>query len=62
MTHYLLFVISLADRVVQLAGITAHPNEAWMMQVGRGTDGSWIHVNFAPEPFARFVLGVEDAC
>jgi hypothetical protein len=35
-----LFVISLADRVVQLADITAHPNEAWMMQVGRGTDAS----------------------
>jgi transposase InsO family protein len=35
-TYYLLFVISLADRVVQVAGITARPDEHWMLQVGRG--------------------------
>jgi putative transposase len=34
-THYLLFVISLADRVVGLVGITTKPDEAWMLQVGR---------------------------
>src|ERR1700730_16657003 len=34
-THYLLFVISLCDRVVQIAGITTRPDEAWMLQVGR---------------------------
>jgi putative transposase len=34
-THYLLFVISLADRVVQVAGITTQPDEAWMLQIGR---------------------------
>jgi putative transposase len=34
-THYLLFVISLADRVVDLVGITTKPDEAWMLQVGR---------------------------
>ena len=34
-THYLLFVISLADRVVDLIGITTTPDEAWMLQVGR---------------------------
>src|SRR5450755_2857189 len=34
-THYLLFVISLADRVVDIAGITTRPDEAWMLQVGR---------------------------
>jgi transposase InsO family protein len=34
-THYLLFVISLADRVVKIAGITTRPGEAWMLQVGR---------------------------
>jgi putative transposase len=34
-THYLLFVISLADRVVQVAGITTRPDEAWMLQIGR---------------------------
>ena len=34
-THYLLFVISLSDRVVQIAGITTRPDEAWMLQVVR---------------------------
>jgi putative transposase len=34
-THYLLFVISLADRVVQVLGVTAKPNEAWILQIGR---------------------------
>ncbi|OFZ89409.1 MAG: hypothetical protein A3F74_01235 [Betaproteobacteria bacterium RIFCSPLOWO2_12_FULL_62_58] len=33
-THYLLFVISLADRVVQVLGVTAKPDEAWMLQIG----------------------------
>jgi hypothetical protein len=34
-THYVLFVIGLADRVVHLAGITTQPDEAWMLQIGR---------------------------
>jgi transposase InsO family protein len=34
-THYLLFVMSLADRVVAIAGITTRPTEAWMLQAGR---------------------------
>ena len=34
-THYVLFVISIADRVVHVAGITARPDEAWMLQIGR---------------------------
>src|SRR5262245_11006445 len=34
-THYLLFVISLADRVVSIAGITTRPDEDWMLQMGR---------------------------
>ena len=34
-THYLLFVINLADRVVDIVGITARPDEAWMLQAGR---------------------------
>ena len=34
-TNYLLLVISLADRVVQIAGITTRPDEAWMLQVAR---------------------------
>jgi transposase InsO family protein len=34
-THYVLFVISLADRLVQVLGVTARPDEAWIMQIGR---------------------------
>jgi transposase InsO family protein len=34
-THYVLFVISLADRIVEVLGITATPDEAWIMQIGR---------------------------
>ncbi len=34
-THYLLFLISLADRVVEVLGVTAKPDEVWMLQVGR---------------------------
>ena len=34
-THYLLFVISLTDRVVEVLGVTAKPGEAWMLQTGR---------------------------
>jgi transposase InsO family protein len=34
-TFYLLFVMELASRRVQLAGCTSHPTEAWMLQVGR---------------------------
>ena len=34
-THYLLFVISLADRVVQVLGVTARPDESWILQIGR---------------------------
>lgn len=34
-THYVLFVISLADRVVRIAGITTQPNESWMLQIAR---------------------------
>ena len=35
LTHYVLFVISVADRAVHIAGITTRPDEAWMLQVGR---------------------------
>jgi putative transposase len=34
-TYYLMFVISLADRVVEVLGRTACPDEAWMLQLGR---------------------------
>ena len=31
----MLFVISLADRIVHIAGITTQPDEVWMLQVAR---------------------------
>jgi transposase InsO family protein len=34
-TYYVLFFIHLGSRKVQVAGVTPHPNEAWMMQVAR---------------------------
>lgn len=34
-TYYVLFFIELGSRRVHLGGITPHPDEAWMMQVGR---------------------------
>jgi len=34
MTYYVLFVISIADRVVRIAGITTRPDETWMLQIG----------------------------
>ena len=34
-THYVLFVISLVDRIVQVFGVTARPDETWIMQIGR---------------------------
>ncbi len=34
-TYYLLFVISLAERVVEILGMTTRPEEGWMLQIGR---------------------------
>jgi transposase InsO family protein len=34
-TFYVLFFIKLDTREVHIAGMTAHPNEAWMMQIAR---------------------------
>jgi len=34
-TYYVLFFIHLGSRRVQVAGMTPHPNEAWMVQVAR---------------------------
>ena len=45
-THYVLFVISLADRVVKVAGITTRPDEAWMLQMARNLtdpEGGALH-------------------
>jgi hypothetical protein len=34
-TYYVLFFIHLESRRVSIAGITVHPNEAWMKQIAR---------------------------
>ncbi len=34
-TYYVLFFIHLSTRKVEIAGITAHPNEDWMKQIAR---------------------------
>jgi putative transposase len=34
-TYYVLFFIHLGSRKIHVAGITPHPNEAWMVQVAR---------------------------
>jgi putative transposase len=34
-THYLVFMISVADRRVTIAGITTRPDETWMVQIAR---------------------------
>jgi transposase InsO family protein len=34
-TYYVLFFIHLSSRQIHIAGITPHPNEAWMVQVAR---------------------------
>jgi putative transposase len=36
-TFYVLFFIHLESRRVEVAGITAHPNEAWMEQIAKNT-------------------------
>jgi hypothetical protein len=39
-TYYLLLVISLADRVVNTAGITTRPDESWVLQIARNVTDS----------------------
>ncbi len=39
-THYLLFMISLADRVVKISGIATRPDEPWMLQIARNETDS----------------------
>lgn len=48
-TYYILFFIRLKDRKVHIAGITQHPNEAWMRQIARNiTDPE---TRFLPQKF-----------
>jgi transposase InsO family protein len=45
-TYYVLFFIHLESRRVSVAGITRHPDEAWMEQMARNaTDESWGHLD-----------------
>ena len=39
-TYYVLFVISLRDRLVEIAGITPRPDESWMLQMARNLTDS----------------------
>jgi putative transposase len=41
-TQYLLFVISLADRAVKIAGITTRPDELWMLQIARNVTDAQV--------------------
>ena len=44
-TYYVLFFIHLESRRISLAGITRHPDEAWMRQMARNaTDENWSHI------------------
>ena len=38
-TYYVLFFIHLESRRVSLAGITRHPDKAWMQQMARNATG-----------------------
>jgi len=41
-TYYVLFFIHLESRRISLAGVTKHPDEAWMQQMARNATGeSW---------------------
>ena len=46
MTYYVLFFIHLSSRQIHVAGVTPHPNEAWMLQVPRNvTMEEWGFLN-----------------
>ena len=45
-TYYVLFFIHLGSRRVNVAGITRHPDQAWMEQIARSaTEESWGYLN-----------------
>jgi putative transposase len=64
-TYYVLFFIDLTSRTVKIAGITPHPNEAWMLQIAR--EGIQV-IRLPPRApnlnaFAeRFVRSVKEEC
>jgi putative transposase len=45
-TYYVLFFLHLESRRVQIAGITRHPNQEWMEQIGRSaTQETWGYLH-----------------
>jgi len=45
-TYYVLFVLHLESRRVSVAGITRHPDQDWMDQIGRSaTQGTWGYLH-----------------
>ena len=51
MTYYVLFFIHLESRRIYLAGITVHPNEAWMKQIARNaTMDDWCAAELSLSP------------
>jgi hypothetical protein len=45
-TYYVLFFLHLESRSITVAGITRHPDEAWMEQIGRSaTQESWGYLH-----------------
>lgn len=39
--HHVLFVMQLAPRVVEIAGVVPEPTETWMLQMARNLVDTW---------------------
>jgi len=64
-TYYVLFVIDLKTRRVQIAGITRHPTDACMAQIARNLTDVVLTPKLAPNCNAyaeRFVLSIKSEC
>jgi hypothetical protein len=47
LTQYFLFFIDIASRSVHIAGITPHPDNAWMTQIARNITPIWTTPSYA---------------
>ena len=56
-THYVLFVMELGTRKVTCAGITPHPDAAWILQVGRNLTDAFSG-SFAESVFSSWTATV----
>jgi hypothetical protein len=56
-TFYVLFFIKLDTREVRIAGVTAHPNEAWMKQITRNVTMAPSALRPAASGGRRYVFG-----